>query len=86
MLSAVAVIAAALSLIVGLILLHAPARQSREALKMVLEECEDARQNQRPVASLRVSTSWNMTERVCAVVQPCALFVSIVLLAISAIS
>jgi len=84
-LSALAILAAAVSLIAGLRLLHAPARQSQEALQMALEVVERRRRGSaRADRAATISSAWNRTERLCSRLQPLALIVSVILLTLSA--
>lgn len=79
-LSALAVVAAALSLLSWLVLLHAPVRQSRTTLQTVLTAWEYGE-----VSIRSVSTAWNLRERLCSRIQPLALVASVALLAAAAI-
>ena len=81
---ACAVMSTAVSLLAGLLLLHAPARQSREGAQTVLQEVAAAQVEQRAIRPLTISTAWNRSECLCAWIQPAALIVSVVLLTISA--
>ena len=84
-LSALAVVAAALSLLAGLVLLHAPARQSREETQTALREVATAQSERRAIRPLAIQTAWNFRERLCARIQPAALIASVALLAVATI-
>lgn len=77
---ALAVVSAALSLLAGLVLLHAPVRQSRTALQTVLTAWAHGGNSIRTV-----STVWNLRERLCSRLQPLALVASGTLLAAATI-
>ena len=82
---ACAVLLDAVSLLAGLVLLHAPARQSQEEAQTALQEIVAAQAEQRAIRPLTISTVWNLRERLCSRLQPLALVVSVALLAAATI-